>query len=82
MLTDLRLGHFCSTVSFSANNASLCSFNIPNESYRREDDGRIFYCNKSIINYRVLGIVIWCGIQKSQQRGGKLKVPSQVPVFL
>ena len=75
----IQSGCFSLTVSFSATNEIIYSFNIRNESSWHEDDGRVYYCWKIAINYRVMGIGTCCGRQKILQRGGKLKAPSQVP---
>ena len=81
MLTDLRSGYFCSTVSFSVTNALMCSFNSPNKIFKHEDDVRMPYFYKRAINSKVVGLRNLCGRRKSLQKSGKLKAPSQVTVL-
>ena len=40
-------------VIFSETNAPICGFNSPHDSYSHYDDGRISYCYKREISYRV-----------------------------
>ena len=81
MLTDLLLGYFWSTFTFSETNSPVCAFNIPNERSLHEDYSILSYCYKRAINSRVIGLGNWCVRPKSRQRGGTFKSPSQVFIF-
>ena len=76
MLTGLRFCYSLSTVSFSAIDGRICGLDIHDKIYLNEDYLRMSYCCKGSMNHRVIGLGTWCGILKSQQRGGKLMPPS------
>ena len=72
MLTGLQSCYSLSIVSFSATYGTIFFFDRPNKISWHEDDLRMSYCCKGSVNYRVIGLITWCGRPKSRQRGGKL----------
>ena len=76
MLTGLRFCYFPSTVSFSAMDGHICGLDSHNKSSWHEDNLRMSYCCKRVINSRVIGLGTWCGRPKIRQRGGKFMAPS------
>ena len=76
MLTGLRFCYYPSTVSFSASDGPVCGLESHDKIYWQEDDLRMSFWCKGVIDSIAIGLGTWCGRPKSQQRGGKLMAHS------